>query len=239
MQSGFSRFVQSAKRASQLLFPVLKERLLLFIALEMLAFFAAQYFRMAELKMNQEMEENLMALAMNAGLSISFDLIWHAVFFMVSVITAIELSTQARVGLNRTSQTFQEIIIENIRVVARAIFWLPFFILPALYKYVRLSMVSLVVLSDREYQAGNVDALKRSYQVTKGHFILCAFALLLSSLLEPILANIVTGGEISVLENPFRSVMSIPISLIAELWSMIFLFAIYTSLIQSSSPEKN
>jgi hypothetical protein len=230
MKSGARTFFGAAKTATKLILPVFKERWLLFIALELVAFLAAQYFRFAEVQISNQTEENLMMLATNAGLSISFDLIWHALFFMVVVITTIELSTKRQSGLKRSTETFQELLIENIRVVARAIFWLPFLIFPALYKYVRLSMVSFVVLSDDEYQAGKVDALKRSYDVTRGHFLLCGLALLLSTLIEPIVANIINGGEISILENPVGATLSMPASLFAELWSMIFLFGIYSSL---------
>ncbi len=235
MRNGFRAFTGAAKTATQLILPVFKERWLLFVALELVAFLAAQYFRFAEIQIANQTEESLMMLAMNAGLSISFELIWHALFFMVVVITTIELSTRDRTSFNRSSDTFQQLLIENIRVVARAVFWLPFFILPALYKYIRLSMVSFVVLSDVDYQQGKVDALKRSSEITRGHFVLCAVALLLSSLFEPIIANIISGGEISIFENPVLATLSMPASLFSELWSMIFLFGLYSALIKEKS----
>ena len=236
MQGLTTTFFSATKTAFRLVLPVLRARLILVIGLQMIAYFAAQYFRLAEKQMASFMEENLLFIATNAGLSIAFDLVWQAVFFMVTILTVLDLTSPRKVGLRRTSESFQELVIENIRVAARAIFWLPFFIVPALYKYVRLSMVSFIVLTDEEYAKGEADALKKSYEVTKGRVMLCTIALILSSMIEPLVSNIITGGEIWIFENPIGSVLSIPASLIVELWAMIFLFAIYSQL--RSNPSR-
>lgn len=223
--------IYAFRAACRLFWPVLKSRFFLFFGLQAIAFIGAQYFRYVETLMSNQVQESLPLLATNAGLSISFDLIWHSIFFMISVITALEISSGHSILPKRVSgAAFNELLIENTRVMARVIFWLPFFLLPALYKYVRLSMVSFIVLIDRDYDSGNADALKRSAELTRGRFFICFFALMVAGLLEPLATGVITGGEVSILRNPVGALIAFPVALVLQLWGMIFLFAIYAGL---------
>lgn len=56
-------------------------------------------------------------------------------------------------------RTVELIIIETIRSIAAAIIRLPVLILPGIYEWIRLTPVPFLVIFDRQYQAGDIDAL--------------------------------------------------------------------------------
>lgn len=60
------------------------------------------------------------------------------------------------------------LLIESIRVMASVLLWCLALIIPGIFKNVRYLFVPFVVLFDKDYQAGNCDALKKSNDLVKG-----------------------------------------------------------------------
>lgn len=69
--------------------------------------------------------------------------------------------------LGQIRHYFLPMLSENLRATGYMLLWMLLFILPGLYKYVRYSFVSLIVLLDPEYEKGQVDALEESQKQTK------------------------------------------------------------------------
>jgi hypothetical protein len=58
--------------------------------------------------------------------------------------------------------------LESLRALGLTLLYLPLLIIPGLIKYVQFLFVPFVVLCDRKYQRGQVDALAESKRLTKG-----------------------------------------------------------------------
>lgn len=122
--------------------------------------------------------------------------------------------------------------IEGTRVIARILFWTPFLLLPALYQYLRLFFVNFIVVEDPRYDAGQISALERSREMSRGRAGLCFIALLIGTLTEPILSGWINGGEIALWHNPVGALLSLPVSLALNLWTLLFLFSVFEALNQ-------
>ncbi len=66
-------------------------------------------------------------------------------------------------------RTVELIIIETIRSIAATIIRLPLLILPGIYEWIRLTPVPFLVIFDRDYQAGRIDALKGARELFSKH----------------------------------------------------------------------
>lgn len=67
-------------------------------------------------------------------------------------------------------QTLNLMLIESIRSLAAVIIRLPLLLLPAIYEWIRLSIVPYIVLLDRSYRDGGVDALQRARELFRRHW---------------------------------------------------------------------
>lgn len=229
--SSFSVLTRAFKHAFRDLWPVLRSRAKLLVGLHVLAFLGEQYFRYAEEAASRRMSESLGLIATNAGLAISFDLFWHAAFFIL----AVQALADRERGLHTPPHDafirhFNQIVVENTRVIARVLFWLPFFVLPAVYQYLRLAFVGFVVVEDPGYELDRVDAIARSREISEGRAGLCLLAVLLSALAEPVLAGFVHGGEIAVWRNPVGAIFSLPVTLAVNVWTVIFMYSVFRGL---------
>lgn len=229
--SSASILIAAAKRATRETWPLIRSRAPLLVGLHLLGFAAEQYFRYSEEIASLRMNESLGLVATNAGLSLSFDLFWQAAFFVFAVqaITDRERSDHTP-PLDAFILHFNSLAIENTRVIARVLFWLPFLFVPAVYHYARLAFVGFIVVGDPGYGLGRVSALGRSHEITRGHVGLCLFALVVSALGGPLLSNLVHGGEIAVWRNPIGAISSLPVTLAVNVWGLVFMYSIYRAL---------
>ncbi len=201
------------------------------IFLHFIQFLATQYMLYSEDIMARRGDESIGLLAATSSLMVSFNLIWYSVFFSLVIQAVSHLRSQEPPNIRETlMHNIQQLLIENLRVLARVIFWIPFFILPALYQYIRLAFVSFVVILDPDYARGNTDALARSKQITRGHALLALTAIIFCLALEPILSGLITAGDGSLWKNPLGALGSAPVSALSETWGVTFLMLIYQSL---------
>lgn len=229
--SSLSVFRGAVVAATRELWPTFKSRAPLFVGLHILAFLAGQYFRYSEEISAQRMSESLGLVATNAGLAISFELFWHAAFFLLTVQALADRTRNIHTPpTNALFRHFNALVIENTRVIARVIFWLPFLLLPAAYQYLKLFFVGFVVVDDAGYELGRVSALERSRELTQGRIGLCICSILLATLAEPLITGLVHGGEIAVWRNPVGALISLPVSMVLNVWALIFLFHVFRDL---------
>lgn len=66
-------------------------------------------------------------------------------------------------------RTVELLLIETIRGLGAVLLRLPLLILPAVYEWIRLTPIPYIVLWDRAYQAGDVDALQASREFFRSH----------------------------------------------------------------------
>jgi hypothetical protein len=101
---------------------------------------------------------------------------------VVLVMTTLSGSWQNLIG------NFNHVLIESLRAWGRTLNWTLLFIIPGLYKWLKLSLVPLVVLLSNDYQDGKLDALDESENLTKGQllhlvFIFSVFGIVLPTLM--------------------------------------------------------
>lgn len=73
---------------------------------------------------------------------------------------------------------FSQSLKEVMRAWGQSMLWSFLFIIPGIIKFVRFFFVPLIVCFDPQYQSGQVDALKRSQEISKGRLILLLLILL-------------------------------------------------------------
>lgn len=119
------------------------------------------------------------------------------------------------------------IAIENTRSLAACILRIPMLILPAIVEWFRLMPVPYIVLLDRDYSLGKVDALKQSRQFFSTHKLLVlALTLPLSfGLVAELFVSDSPIDSVAIWEAPFQHVGSI--SLIAAIRLMIDFFILW------------
>jgi hypothetical protein len=229
--TSFAIFTQAMKASLSGLYPLLRARWPLFLLLHAAYFAAEQYFRFAEEVASQRASESLGLLAANASLAVSFDLFWYSAFFALTVKACSDLKAQRQTPPGEVLIRYlNPLVIENIRVLARVIFWLPFLVLPALYNYVRLFFVSFVVVEEPLYEMGQLNAFNRSREVSRGRAGLTLIATLTSLALAPLLSTLITGGETAIWHNPVRALLAMPVIVLVNVWSILFLFSIFKAL---------
>ena len=80
-------------------------------------------------------------------------------------------------------KTFWQLLLESIRAMASVILWAIAFILPGVYRSIQLYFVPFVVFFDKDYAAGEVDALKRSVEIVKGSTVFIAVIIISEAIL--------------------------------------------------------
>lgn len=203
------------------------------LGLTLVQFAAGQYMQYTEDILNQRAAEDIGLMATTAGASVSFDLMWYAVY--ISIVVKAASPRAELISFSQLAQDINQLLIENLRVMARVIFWLPLLILPAAYQYLRLVMVPFVVLDDADYDAGRVDALARSRHITRHHAFVCLLALLLSLLAEPVVRHFVSGDDGALWRNPVGTLAAVPLTAFVELWSVLALYCLYQRMASSVS----
>ena len=114
-----------------------------------------------------------------------FNLIW-----LISVATVVLAPKGSQLTAQKifteSTQGLSQLIREQLRVYGGVMWRLPFFIVFGLYKWLRWIMVPLIVVFDSDYIQGDVDALKRSEQLTQHHVATLLLILFISFLLPDI-----------------------------------------------------
>lgn len=117
------------------------------------------------------------------------------------------------------------LFIEGLRMTGVVILWALLLILPGIYKQIRLLFVPFVVLLDARYQAGEVDALERSADLTKG--IMGWLVLLFLGSMAAEIGFEMLPQFLPVLTHPAARVLTGGLSMLISIYFYIWFFFIY------------
>lgn len=234
--------------------PVLREAWLALLIVHLLGFSASQYTGFALDFIRSRAREDLPLLFLLASLEFVISVMTSSLWLIVVAGTTDASLRLANAhsrpnGFPRPSHlrplaltfgNFNQVLIEQVRAFAAILWRVPFLILPALIEYVRLSFVPFVVLFDPDYRQGRIDALTRSRQTIRGHFLLVLTAVCLS-LFAPVLAESALQGDREpwVWVNPVGALSAMLLTLFINLFTSIFLFAIYRRLSKMANQAKD
>lgn len=127
--------------------------------------------------------------------------------------------------------------IESLRSLTRMLLWSLLFVLPGLYQMLKLSFVNFVVLFDRRYANGQIDALAESGVETKGLKRYLALLLITSFAVE-LFADWVRKSFMG--ESILSAVAAATVKLIFDIFSQGAIYALYASIQtqQRASPSR-
>ncbi len=187
---------------------------------------ASQFFSFAMDFIRLSGREDLGLIALIAASELIFSLLWSAAWILAVATVAHEtLRAHAAPGPGYGEEMvkhFNQIVIEQTRSMAAILWRAPLLIIPALVQYVRLTFVPLIVIFDPHYSMGQVDALKRSRELTRGYFLLLALLVVFSTLVPWTVEELTQGsGGPWIWENPLgvlvSSALTLPINVAISL----------------------
>lgn len=223
-------FWKGCRESLRLIIPTLKKAALPLISLHLASVLAYQYFDFAITTFMSRGREDLLFMSLIAGLQLLFSLLWSAAWVLVISSVASE-QTSAEPShpplSRRFADHFNQLVIEQVRVLAGVIWRLPLLILPAVLFYIRMLLVPYIVIFDPSYQKGRVDALAESRQLSRGHLFLFSALLFASYLLPSLSEDLVFGeGSRSVMNNPLSVAIAAIVTFFIQVWLGIFLFSV-------------
>lgn len=160
---------ECARLAAQSYWPFLRSSLGVLLPLWILAEVTDQYFALAAKLALRGSPEHWMAQVGQLATAVT-------VSFVVILLLPVRLKdwqdgTRPYRSWTKIAHDYTwPLFVEGLRMTAYVILWSVAFVIPGIYKQVRYLFVPFVVLLDPHYQKGEVDALERSAELTKGVF---------------------------------------------------------------------
>ena len=183
--------IQAARATPNACRRVIKEAWPQIIGLHFLHAGASQFFSFAMETIRDLGREDLALIGLIAGTELIFTLIWSALWVMIIAASLLRAEGQTPPAVG---ESFNRLMIEQVRSLASVLWRTPLLLIPALTRYIRLSFVPLVVLLNPRYAQGEVDALEASSELSRGHFWLLSATILASGVL-PWMAEELARGE--------------------------------------------
>lgn len=240
--SSTALLIQAARRTTNVYIRVFALGWSRLILLHLLQAGVSQFFGYATELLRQMGREDLMIIALLALSELAFTLLWSAAWVLaVSEIADSIVGGHSKVRSSRAFfLTFNQIVIEQVRALASILWRTPLLVIPAVIQYVRLTFVPFVVMFDRAYDRGRVDALKQSQVLSRGHFTLLTIVIF-AGLLLPWFAEESVRGDNGrwVWENPMGVSFGWTLTLFINALTSIFLFALFRGIYtpaQENSP---
>ncbi|HEX4922983.1 MAG TPA: hypothetical protein VFV50_02820 [Bdellovibrionales bacterium] len=115
-----------------------------------------------------------------------------------------------------------QLTIEMLRVLAKVILGLVLFVIPGLIWSVQLTFVPLIAQFDPEYLSGRRDALKRSKEMVRGHFMAILFVSLVF-----LLVSICETSKYYFFSYPPIYVLLVLLNVLLEVYVYTFFFSVY------------
>lgn len=157
-------------------------------------------------------------------------LIWPLAFFSVVWSFLIPILSLFVVATALSSQSFVNhgsfLIKEQLRAIGKVMLWTVLFIVPGIYKHLRYLLVPFVVLFDREYQAGNRDALQTAHQLSRGHLFYLSLLFLFFSVVFPSVLSTFDEKRL-ILSHPVSAVFLCLIEMTLNICFIITLYRLY------------
>jgi len=164
-----------------------------------------------------------MSVVISMGLgAFIFDTLMGLLWLVVAVhATAFAFKAHTEVSMGSLFRESHQTLIEDLRKTMSVLLWSLAFIIPGIFRWIRLTFTCFVSLLNPSYQEGKIDALEKSSQLVKGHGI--AIALLL-------LAHLGVTSGLEEIGSRFAA-FSIPLFFFYGLaWMVSLFFAIYMTL---------
>ena len=204
----------------------------------LLAVHAASYLASEVLTWQQEVvlqsgREDLPAIfAVFAGSAV-VDILF-ATAWIITVARAAQSVLSNRQLTNGILSDLNAALIESTRAMARALRWLPLFVIPGLVKFVRLTFVPFVVVDHAAYKEGSVDALNESERLSKKHFWLVLIAIIIYGVLPSVPGLLLHAENISLASQPGLSITWSVFEFFVSLLATAFLYCLYRQLQQEA-----
>lgn len=150
--------------------------------------------------------EDLLAIALLIAWQALISSLWNCAYVCVAGLGLIEAAQGApsRRAWARLTHALNQTMIETLRVWASLLRWSLLLLIPAAVAYGRLFWVPMVAAIDPVYDRGDVDALERSRELSRGRWWL-SFGLAAASLAIPSLAAMaIQGSEDRLFAAPAR-----------------------------------
>lgn len=173
--------------------------------------------------------EDISIIALLAITELVFSLLQSAAWMIVilEIADAVVHGRRAHPA-SRLALCFNHVLIEQVRSVASVLWRSPLLVVPAMIRYVRLSLVPLVVILAPEYSEGRQDALRASSSLSRGRFWLLLAVLVVTFGLPALLEHVILGeGSQWVWENPLGVGLSWSLTFIADVLTSLFLFFVF------------
>lgn len=230
----FAHFGQSIKESLLIFFPILKLGAGWLIGCFFLCEVLQAYFD----NLNELMLVSTgYSIIGNLG-KLSVALLEMAVLVTIVPKLVIELESGKNLGtfLSFSKKHAWLLFLESLRALAVIFLWTLAFIVPGLFKYLRLSFVPYVVVADKEYAEGHIDALAESNRLATGiTFILFVISLGFTAIE---IAQSTLREQYPLMTSPALSLsLSIPFFFI-NLFSNLFLFKLYQIRAKALPPPK-
>jgi hypothetical protein len=121
--------------------------------------------------------------------------------FLFILLFGIYFHKKLKHPLSSIKKHFYQVFLEYIRCVLPILLKTLLLIVPGIIEYLRLAFVGLIVLFDKEYAQGNVDALEASRKWTNGHkvniLIIYLIYFALAIITNSLIASIVPPGAMN------------------------------------------
>ncbi len=175
--------------------------------------------------------EEIALLASAIALQFLVEMAWTALWAFV-VIDAVRRvhGAPSRSGLDQLRR-LNRLLIEGVRAISAILFRVPLLLIPGLIEFVRLIFVPHVVLLDHDYEAGRVDALARSRELTRGRWWLLIFSAILLVGFNTYIEILAQGStDAWMWERPGGFAITAVITLFSGLAYEVFLVALFLKL---------
>lgn len=220
-----------ASRTAIGLYPMLFRHWRLLVVIHIVSFFASEVLTWQQEVVLQSGRENLPAIfAVFAGSALVDILI--ATTWIIIVARTIQAVLSERSVTNRIFSDLNAALIESVRAMARALKWLPVFVIPGLIKFVRLTFVPFVVVDQAAYKEGSVDALDESERLTKKRFWIVLIAIVISGVLPSVPSLLFHAENISLASRPGLSITWSVFEFFTSLLATAFMFCLYRQLVR-------
>lgn len=142
--------------------------------------------------------------------------------------TLAHLEDSARTAAQYLGEHFQQLIIEQLRVMGSILLWFLLFIIPGLWRFVQLVYVPFVVLFDHEYKSGHRDALETSKRVFYKAPLQTLCALLLIFVLWPLLSTLFFDEYLIFSQYPLQAFFIVCLEAGLTLIGLLVLYKIFS-----------
>lgn len=199
---------------------------------------ANQVFSFALDSLRESGREDLALIAFFAVAQLIFSLAWGAIWLVAVVRAEQQARNPQMIQVHSIWRDFNTLMIEEVRILAAVLWRLPLLVIPSLTEYVRLTFVPYIVVLDPEYRRGQRDALAASRALSRGHFWLLSFTLLVSIVLPWIFEELARGdGGMMIWENPVGVPLGWVLTLLINLVTSLFLLKLFRGIFPKVSSD--